>query len=156
MRAAGFGLSGRLGELALAVAQQEQVSPGPAQPEIEAAIVVDVAQAGNNRLVGQARPGLEVALAIVEEHHGPAKGADPRQHHVLVAVGIDIPDRDPWNVHLATRPCPGRERAIDVLDIRREQHARRGEHGGRRNRQAVRRERCEVLAPARVGFDHSP
>ena len=147
MRAAGFGLSGRLGELALAVAQQEQVSSGPAQPEIEAAIVVDVAQAGNNRLVGQARPGLEVALAIVEDHHGPAKGADPRQHHVLVAVGIDIPDRDPWNVHLATRPCPGRERAIDVLDIRREQHARRGEHGGRRNRQAVRRERAVKYLP---------
>jgi len=37
---AGFGLSGRLGELALAVAQQKQVLPGPAQPEIEVAIVV--------------------------------------------------------------------------------------------------------------------
>src|SRR5208337_4685572 len=83
---AGFGLSGRLGELALAVAQQKQVLPGPAQPEIEVAIVVDVAQAGNNRLVGKPRPGLEVALAIVEEHHGLAKSADPRQHHVLVAV----------------------------------------------------------------------
>ncbi len=97
--AAGIGLSGSPSQLALAVAQQQQVLAIPSQPEVEVAIIVDVAQAGSDGSIGKLRSALEVPLSIVQKHDGAAQGSRAGQHDVLVAVAINIPDRNTRKVH---------------------------------------------------------